>query len=384
MAILIRNAYVFAPKELGATDVLMVREKILAVAPNLSVSLPGLSVIDASGFLLVPGFVDPHVHVLGGGGVGGPITRAPAITAGELIRAGITTVVGVLGADVMTRKLPDLLAKVRELNALGLSAWMYTSSFRYPPVTLSQSVADDVALVSEVLGAKLAMGDANGSFPSTEAVLGLLSQIRQAAVTVKKQGLLHVHLGAIPNPFDIFEEIAATGFPIGRHLRPTHCARTEFLLKSACAYAMQESDRYIDITTDGPCYLGHPAAAVSAAVSCGVPVEQITLSSDGHGVVPRFDADGNIVGQAVGEVARNHATMVELVRDYNFPLSAALSLITSNAADSLGLSDQGRLEIGACANAVLLNQNLQIVAVVSRGQVAMHGDTLAVKEPFSE
>ena len=141
----------------------MVGEKILAVGPNLSVSLPGLSVIDASGFLLVPGFVDPHVHVLGGGGVGGPITRAPAITAGELIRAGITTVVGVLGADVMTRKLPDLLAKVRELNALGLSAWMYTSSFRYPPVALSQSVADDVALVSEVLGAKLAMGDANGS-----------------------------------------------------------------------------------------------------------------------------------------------------------------------------------------------------------------------------
>ena len=382
MAILIRNAYVFAPKELGVTDVLMVGEKILAVGPNLSVNLPGLSVIDATGFILAPGFVDAHVHVLGGGGVNGPDSRAPAIGAGELIRAGITTVVGVLGADVMTRKLPDLLAKVRELNALGLSAWMYTSSFRYPPVTLTQSVADDVALVSEVLGVKLAMGDINGSFPSSQAVLEMLSQIRQSAVTVKKQGLLHVHLGSIPNPFDIFEEIAASGFPIGTHLRPTHCARTEFLLKSACAYAMESHDRYIDITTDGPCYLGQPA--VSAAVSCGVPVEQITLSSDGHGVVPRFDADGNVVGQAIGEVARNHETMVELVRDFSFPLSDALSLITRNAADSLGLTDQGRLEIGACANAVLLNQNLQIVAVVSRGQVAMHGDTLAVKDPFSE
>lgn len=100
--------------------------------------------------------------------------------------------------------------------------------------------------------------------------------------------------------------------------------------------------------------------------------------------MPRFDADGNVVGQAIGEVARNHETMVELVRDFSFPLSDALSLITRNAADSLGLTDQGRLEIGACANAVLLNQNLQIVAVVSRGQVAMHGDTLAVKDPFSE
>lgn len=187
MAILIRNAYVFAPKELGVTDVLMVGEKILAVGPNLSVNLPGLSVIDATGFILAPGFVDAHVHVLGGGGVNGPDSRAPAIGAGELIRAGITTVVGVLGADVMTRKLPDLLAKVRELNALGLSAWMYTSSFRYPPVTLTQSVADDVALVSEVLGVKLAMGDINGSFPSSQAVLEMLSQIRQAAVTVKNK-----------------------------------------------------------------------------------------------------------------------------------------------------------------------------------------------------
>ena len=72
------------------------------------------------------------------------------------------------------------------------------------------------------------------------------------------------------------------------------------------------------------------------------------------------------------------------MRDFSFPLSDALSLITSNAADSLGLTNQGRLETGACANAVLLNQNLQIVAVVSRGQVAMHGDVLGVKEPFSE
>ena len=238
MAVLIRNAYVFAPQEIGPADVLMTDEKITAVGKDLSVSLPNLSVIDASGFILAPGFIDQHVHLLGGGGVGGPATRAPAVAATELIAAGITSVVGVLGADVMTRGLPDLLAKVRELKSLGLSAWMYTSSFKYPPVTLTRSIADDVALIGEVLGVKLALGDANGSFPSSTSVLEMLTQIRQAACTVDKQGLLHVHLGYIPNPFGIFEEIAATGFPIGEHLRPTHCGRTEFLLKSACAYAM--------------------------------------------------------------------------------------------------------------------------------------------------
>ena len=117
MALLIRNAYVFSPQEIGSVDVLMTDEKITAVEKNLSVSLPNLSVIDASGFILAPGFIDQHVHLLGGGGVGGPATRAPAVAAIELIAAGITSVVGVLGADVMTRGLPDLLAKVRELQS---------------------------------------------------------------------------------------------------------------------------------------------------------------------------------------------------------------------------------------------------------------------------
>lgn len=379
MAVLIRNAYVFAPQEIGPADVLMTDEKITAVGKDLSVSLPNLSVIDASGFILAPGFIDQHVHLLGGGGVGGPATRAPAVAATELIAAGITSVVGVLGADVMTRGLPDLLAKVRELKSLGLSAWMYTSSFKYPPVTLTRSIADDVALIGEVLGVKLALGDANGSFPSSTSVLEMLTQIRQAACTVGKQGLLHVHLGYIPNPFGIFEEIAATGFPIGEHLRPTHCGRTEFLLKSACAYAMHGKDRYIDITTDGPCYLGHPAAAVSTAVSAGVPVEQITLSSDGHGVVPRFNAENRLIGQAIGEVSRNHRTMVELIRDYSFPVQAALSLITSNVADALGLPDQGRIAENACANAVLLDQELNIRTVISRGKIAMHNGKCYIK-----
>ena len=48
MALLIRNAYVFAPQEIGPADVLMTDEKITAVEKNLSVSLPNLSIIDAS------------------------------------------------------------------------------------------------------------------------------------------------------------------------------------------------------------------------------------------------------------------------------------------------------------------------------------------------
>ena len=75
MALLIRNARVYAPKDLGITDVLMAAGKILAVGSNLTVSLPDLETVDAKGKILTPGFFDQHIHVNGGGGEGGFASR---------------------------------------------------------------------------------------------------------------------------------------------------------------------------------------------------------------------------------------------------------------------------------------------------------------------
>ena len=142
MALLIKNARVFAPKDLGVADVLMANERILAVGPDLNPNLPELQTIDAKGMILTPGFFDQHIHVTGGGGEGGPATRTPELQLSELIECGTTNVVGVSGTDYTTRSIPNLLAKVRALKAEGVSAWMYTSNYRCPPspsVTTSSS-----------------------------------------------------------------------------------------------------------------------------------------------------------------------------------------------------------------------------------------------------
>ena len=125
MATLIRNARVFAPKDLGVQDVLMVDEKIVAVGKDLSVTLPELETVDAAGKILTPGFFDQHIHVTGGGGEGGPSTRTPELVLSELIACGTTSVVGVSGTDFTTRSIPNLLAKVRALQTEGVSAWMF-------------------------------------------------------------------------------------------------------------------------------------------------------------------------------------------------------------------------------------------------------------------
>ena len=120
MALLIKNARVFAPKDLGVKDVLTVGEQIVAIGENLAPNLPDTETIDAKGMILTPGFFDQHIHVTGGGGEGGPATRTPEIVLSELIACGTTSVVGVSGTDFTTRSIPNLLAKVRALKAEGV------------------------------------------------------------------------------------------------------------------------------------------------------------------------------------------------------------------------------------------------------------------------
>ena len=176
-ATLIRHAHVFAPEDLGQRDVLMVNGRFLAVEPDLSVTLPEMETIDAKGKILTPGFFDQHIHVTGGGGEGGPVSRTPELNLSELVACGTTDVVGVSGTDFISRSIENLLAKIRALSEEGVSTWMYTSNYRYPPTTLSGEVSKDIFMVPECLGVKIAIGDHRSSFPTQDELLHLLSDI---------------------------------------------------------------------------------------------------------------------------------------------------------------------------------------------------------------
>lgn len=114
--ILIKNADVYAPEHLGTRDIFLAGGKIVAMAEKLDVTLPDLEVIDAAGYIVAPGLVDQHIHITGGGGEGGWHSRCPELVFSELVKAGVTTFLGVSGTDSMTRSVENLLAKVRGLK----------------------------------------------------------------------------------------------------------------------------------------------------------------------------------------------------------------------------------------------------------------------------
>ena len=81
MMLLIQNIHVFNPEYQGVKDVLITGNTIHKIADSLPVTAAyDMKIIDGTGNFLIPGLIDSHVHILGGGGEGGPKTRTPEIT----------------------------------------------------------------------------------------------------------------------------------------------------------------------------------------------------------------------------------------------------------------------------------------------------------------
>ena len=85
--------------------------KIEKIDDHIELSYP-IETIDGTGCILTPGLIDRHVHITGGGGEAGFISRARPIDVQEILDAGITTVIGLLGTDGYTRSTKELFAGV--------------------------------------------------------------------------------------------------------------------------------------------------------------------------------------------------------------------------------------------------------------------------------
>jgi beta-aspartyl-dipeptidase (metallo-type) len=366
-SMLVKNAQVFGPEPMGIQDLLVVAGKIVLIGKGLEKPPWVKEVLDGEERPLVPGLIDLHVHLLGGGGEAGPASRLPEVTFEELVAAGITTCVGCLGTDDVTRHLEDLLAKARALSIQGLTAYIYTGSYRVPPVTLTGSVRRDLVLIPEVIGVgEMAISDHRSSQPTLEELLKIAADARVGGMLAGKRGLVHLHVGSAPQRLSLlWQAIETTPIPITQ-FHPTHVNRTPELLEEAARWV--KAGGTADLTAPSSTLTWELAEAIEALAEADPSWERFTLSSDGGGSMPKFDEAGNLVGYASGDVRALWAS-VQALAQKGFPLEKVLRLVTSNPARILGLPGKGRIALGYDADCLLLDENLRICATVARGRV---------------
>ena len=368
MLTLIENGEVYAPEPMGHRSVLLTDGKIAKVGEVDRAAVEALGVecevIDASGCIVAPGLIDPHQHLLGGSGEGGFSLQTPEFFIGEIVRFGITTVVGVLGVDTTMKTMPGLLAKAKALKEDGLNAYIWTGGYNVPPTSIMTSVRDDIMFIEEVIGAgEVAISDARGHDPDAAALARLAHDCYIGGHLAGKAGLLHLHVGEADTRLDPLCEVL-DGFNVEPEwLYPTHVERTEKLFDQAVELAKRGMTIDVDVVEEGL------AKWVRRYRDQDGPPDRFTVSSDASLTSPR----------QLFEQLRS------CVLDHGMPVDRVLAMATRNTARVLKLEQKGALEKGRVGDVLMMERDSwEVVHVLSRGVWMVRDGELVKEESFLE
>jgi beta-aspartyl-dipeptidase (metallo-type) len=378
--ILLRDADLYTPTPVGRGDVLVAGGQILSVAPRIQPPPWEIEVVELGGRVLAPGLVDAHTHLTGGGGEGGARTRVPAVPLTALTLAGVTTAIGLLGTDCRTRSIAELLAAARALDELGLTALCYTGGYEVPPVTLTGSVRGDLVNVDRLVAVgEVAISDHRSSQPTFDELARLAADAHVSGMMTGKAGLLHLHLGDGPRGLSLVRRLLAETELPPRTFHPTHTNRNRRLWEEA--KALSTAGLVMDISAfdaDGDAPSG--GGALVEWLQAGLDPARVTLSSDGGGCLPVFDAEGRLIHMDVGASAALMVAVREAVAG-GVPLGQALAPCTINVATLFRLHGKGRIAPGADADLVVLD-DLHVRDVLARGRWMVRDGAPVVRGPF--
>ena len=358
---------------MGIGDILCCNDKIAAIKSSIDVTgLEAVEVINCSKQIILPGFIDLHVHITGGGGEGGFTTRTSAAVAADILKTGVTTVVGVLGADGITRSVENLYAQAKQLEAEGLTTYMYTGSYQVPVITLTGSIQKDIVFIDKIIGVgEICLEDHRAFQPTFDELARIAAQARNGAILSGKAGLVHFHMGSgEPGLEYLFKMLKDTMIPIS-HFLPTHVNRTGRLFEQACSYLQKGG--FIDLTAGFIPTKEEPDCVVSydaliKLLETGADISRVTMSSDAYGSIPVFDAQGNVLSS---DTVTTRILFDELkigIKEKGIPIETAISLVTKNAAGVLKLQKQkGSIEAGKDADLVICDADLNIQCVFAKG-----------------
>lgn len=354
---LLKNINCFNPSHIGIKDILIVKDIIYKVlSPNTLKSDFLMQEIDCSGLTAFPGFIDGHVHIIGGGGDQGFGSYNREISAKEIIDGAVTTVVGVLGADKNAKNLFELYAKAKALELEGINTYIYIGNYSVPVITFTGDIVNDLILIDKAIGVgELAISDERSSHPTINELIKIASHTYLGGLLGDKAGILHFHLGDGKDRLSLLRQILdKTNLPIEMFL-PTHVNRNKQLFEDAINYAL--SGGKIDLTAGEKVGITVKDAVIQL-IDRKVNMSNVTVSSDANA--------STCCGMA--KISALYSDIVDCIKS-GVDASIALSLVTKNVANCLIKNDKlGQIKEGYLANIVIVNDKYEIKKVISNGK----------------
>ncbi|MGV8981236.1 beta-aspartyl-peptidase [Clostridium sp.] len=391
MITVIKNGEVYAPEYLGKKDVVIAGGVIEGIYDAIDVpeNFGNIKVIEAKGKMVLPGFIDSHVHILGGGGEGGFKTRTPEIQLSEILSGGITTVVGCLGTDGVCRDMNSLLAKARALEEEGITKYIYTGAYDIPVKTITESCKTDVMLIDKVIGVgEIALSDHRSTQPTFEEFANVVALARVGGMLSGKAGVVNVHIGDGKRRLEYLHRLVEeTEIPI-KQVIPTHINRSIKVFEAGVVFA--KLGGIVDLTTSSnPDFLEEDEVKASTGLKMllerGIPVEQISFSSDGQGSMPIFNVKREFMGLGVGSVKSLYREVKDAVLKDGVNFVDAIKVITSNVADNLKLFTKGKIQEGRDGDIVIIDsESLDIQYVLAKGREMVSQGQVIAKGVFEK
>lgn len=336
----------------------------------------GFDDIDAQGAYVIPGLIDVHFH----GAVGKDFCDADDEGIGDIARfeasQGITTIVPTT-MTLPTERLLDILSTIATHETADGEAFIGGINLEGPFISPDKVGAQNPAYVR---GATLEEFDC-----LQDAAKGLIKLIDVAPEQPGNLAFIHQVADqvrvSVAHTSAIYEEAHAAFEAGARHLTHLYNAMPTLHHRSPgpIAAAAERVDVTPEIIADGV----HVAPAMVRLAFNMFGPERMILISDSLRACGLGDGEYELGGQLFkvvgnratienGSLAGSVSNLMSCVRaaatQMDIPLEHAVAAATKNPARALGLNNRGAIKPGCVADAVILDEDLQIQEVVLRGK----------------
>jgi len=371
-------------EEIPDSVVIVEGNKIATVGRRGRVQVPhGALEIAARGKTIVPGFVDVHLHGAGGHDVMEAEAGALETVAAAVARHGTTSLVAttVTASEEQTCRsvagIARFISQARESTPRAPSAEILGIHFEGPFISRARRgvhpeqwiAAPSPGLLSRFLDAAHGTALLLTLAPELPGALELVAAARSAGLVVS--------LGHTDASYDEARAAIAAGARHAAHvfnaMRPFSHRETGVL-----GAVLTSPEVTAELIADG---VHVDAAAMRMLLDLKTP-QRVILVSDGTAATGMPDGkyqlgtfevsvSGGVCRNAEGKLAGSTLTLDRALRNIvalGVPLHAALGMVTANPARQIGLSTRkGMLAAGADADLVLLDPNLEVCGVMTRG-----------------